>query len=109
ATRGHVYRIRVLVEHVVQGFVDVAFKSSLGGLARTADGDVTGISGFSLPVKFRIEQRAAPTLEAPVPPSRPSCRSCLELVPGTMLLPELGARRQMAAFLVDAGGVRTPV
>lgn len=39
----------------------------------------------------------------------PTCRDCLELVPGNLLLPAVGAQQQLSAFLVDAAGTRTPV
>jgi hypothetical protein len=45
----------------------------------------------------------------PPPPTPPSCLDCLEVVPNGLLLPGVGAQRQLRAFLVDASGVRTPV
>ena len=73
-------------------------------------GLVTAAGPGSATISATIEGRVGTAVITVTPPlPSPSCRQCLELVPGNLILPAVGAQQQLSAFLVDAGGARTAV
>lgn len=76
----------------------------------TTGGLMTAVAPGPATVTAAVEGRigtASVTVTPQLP--TPSCRDCLEVVPGNLLLTSVGAQQQLAAYLVDGAGVRTPV
>ena len=107
AIAGNTYRVRVLVDGVVAGFIDVLFRGKGVNASNVAsNGAVVLVNGNTLPIKFRLETGRTGQQQ----PTQPStCTSCLEVLPGAVLLTGSGSQKQLVAFKVDAQGNRTPV
>lgn len=89
----------------------VTWSTSQGSVATvSSSGVVTGVAPGPVTITATADGRsgtASVTVTTPLP--APSCRDCLEVVPGSALLNAPGAQVQLVAYLVDAAGRRTPV
>jgi len=89
----------------------VSWSSEPASVASVSNaGLATAVAIGSATITATAEGRSGSAVITVAPPlPAPSCTDCLEVVPGSLLLTTIGAQLQLAAYLVSAGGVRTPV
>ncbi len=93
----------------------VTWQSSNPALATvSAIGQVAAVGAGSVTISAGVDGKTGTsvlTIQDPGPQAAtiPACTNCLEVVPGAVLLTQVGAQQQLVVFQVDANGQRSPV